>query len=174
MFTGTVTRTGTMPQTVQITRQNQVFDKFLQKHYTRPLRLKAHDPNPAGFLREGDIVECGAYTQSEKDTKLAKDAERVTREEQRLAEQDKSGKAVRRFRRNEAKKKELKGKKVRGVQFVVRRVVTPFGTGLEERIEKLSVQPPGQEAAKEGGQNSLFKGMGGNESRQSRSAAVAG
>jgi len=163
-----------MPQTVQITREHQVLDKFLQKYYTRPLRLKAHDPNPAGFLREGDIVEYGAYTQPEKDTKLAKDIDRVEREEQRLEEQDKSGKAVRRFRRNEAKKKEMMGKKVRGVQFVVRRVVTPFGTGLDERVEKLATQPSGQEAAKDGGQDSLLKGMGGNESRRSGRAAVAG
>lgn len=175
MYTGTITRTGTMAQTVQITRNAQTFDKFLQKHYTRPLRLKAHDPHPAGYLREGDIVEYGAYTQAEKDTKLAKDRERVERETERLSAQDSSGKAVRKFQRTESTRAKMKGKKVRGVQFVVRRVVTPFGMGLDERMERLAVQDGNvQERASEGGQDSLLRGAGGNLSRQSGRASVAG
>ncbi|KAK5942371.1 hypothetical protein PMZ80_004934 [Knufia obscura] len=177
MHIGTVTRTGTMSQTVQITRHHQVWDKFLQKHYTRPLRLKAHDPNPDGYLREGDIVEYGSYTQAEKDTKLAKDRERVERETERLSAQDSSGKAVRRFKRTEETRRKMRGAKVRGVQFVVRRVVTPFGVGLDERMERLSVGSEfglRQEASSEGGQDSLVRGLGGNLSRKSGRASVAG
>lgn len=176
LFVGTITRTGTMPQTVQITRNHQIYDPFIQKHYTRPLRLKAHDPHPPSYLREGDVVEYGTYTQAEKDTKLAKDLERIRREEERLTKIDKSGKAVRKFMRDEATKKYLKGKKSRGVQFVVRRVVTPFGVGLDERMERLGEGPEGiaQEGAAKGGQDSLLRSLGGNLSRQSGRAAVAG
>lgn len=116
------------------------------------------------------------YTQAEKDTKLAKDQERIAREEERLTRTDKSGKMVRKFQRNEAMKKTLKGKKTRGVQFVVRRVVTPFGVGLDERMERLAEQPDGeaQEGSTKGGQDSLLRSLGGNLSRASGRAAVAG
>lgn len=181
LFTGTISRTGTMRQTVQITRQNQMFDTFLQKHYTRPLRLKAHDPNPPMFLREGDVVEYSPYTQLEKDTKQAKDLARNEAMELKLTEQDKSGKMVRKFKRDLAKKKEMQGNKARGVQFVVRRVVTPFGIGIDERIEQLGLNNTEensddleQPSSSEGGQDSLLRGLGGNMSRQTRSAAVAG
>lgn len=122
------------------------------------------------------MVEYGTYTQAEKDTKLAKDLERIRREEERLTKIDKSGKAVRKFMRDEATKKYLKGKKSRGVQFVVRRVVTPFGVGLDERMERLGEGPEGiaQEGAAKGGQDSLLRSLGGNLSRQSGRAAVAG
>lgn len=155
---------------------HQVFDTFLQKHYTRPIRIKAHDPHPPSFLREGDVVEYGPYTQVEKDTKQAKDLARNEAMQKKLAEQDKSGKMVRKFQRDLAKKKEMQGNKARGVQFVVRRVVTPFGVGLDDRMEQLSLSPDDlkQPRSSEGGQDSLLKGVGGNMSRQSRSAAVAG
>jgi len=69
----------------------------------------------------------------------------------------------------------MRGKKVRGVQFVVRRVVTPFGVGLDERMERLAVQDGDvQERASEGGQDSLLRGLGGNLSRNSGRASVAG
>ena len=95
---------------------------------------------------------------------------------QKLAEQDKSGKMVRKFQRDLAKKKEMQGNKARGVQYVVRRVVTPFGVGLDERMEQLGVGVDDlkQPRSSEGGQDSLLRGLGGNMSRQTRSAAVAG
>jgi len=163
-----------MPQTVQITRQVQTFDKFLKKHYTRPLRLKAHDPHPAGYLREGDVVEYGAYTQAEKDARRAKDQERYNRELERITAQHGVGKETRRFVRTEETRRRMKGAKKRGVQFVVRRVVTPFAVGLDERMERLSVAGVGQEASAAGGQNSLSRGVGGNLSRRSARASVAG
>lgn len=121
-------------------------------------------------------MEYGTYTQAEKDTKQAKDLERIRREEERLTKIDKSGKAVRKFMRDETTKKYLKGKKSRGVQFVVRRVVTPFGVGLDERMERLGEGPAGiaQEEASKGGQDSLLRSLGGNLSRSSGRAAVAG
>lgn len=176
ILVGTISRTGTMRQTVQVTRQNQVFDSFLQKHFTRPVRIKAHDPHPPSFLREGDVVEFGPYTQIEKDTKQARDLQRSEAMQAKLAEQDKSGKMVRKFQRDAAKKKSMQGNKARGVQYVVRRVVTPFGVGLAERMEKLgmSADELKQPSSSEGGQDSLLKGLGGTMSRQSGSATVAG
>lgn len=121
------------------------------------------------------MVEYGVYTQSEKDTKIVKDQERIAREEERLRKTDKTGKLVRKFQRDEAMKKMLKGKKTRGVQFVVRRVVTPFGVGLDERMERLGEQTgTGQEKSAKGGQDSLLRSLGGNLSRSSGRAAVAG
>lgn len=177
MYTGTVTRTGTMASTVQITRHHQMFDKFLQKHYTRPLRLKAHDPNPAHFLREGDVVEYGYYTHEEKEARRQKDQERIAREEARLQESDKSGKQLAKFRRTEALRRKLKGEKLRGVQFVVRRVVTPFGMGLEQRMERLGMTGPAtrrQESGASCAQDRVLTEIGENLSQQSGRAAIAG
>lgn len=133
--------------------------------------MRAHDPNPPNFLREGDIVEYGAYTQLERETKQARDLERAERHAKRLEEIDASGKAVRKLRRDEAFKKAKYGNKVRGIQFVVRRVVTPFGVGLEERMQQLGLAPP---ESSEGGQDSLLKGTGGNTSSKVARATVAG
>lgn len=133
--------------------------------------MRAHDPNPPNFLREGDIVEYGAYTLVERETKQARDVERAERHAKRLEEKDASGKAVRKLRRDEAFKKAKYGSKVRGIQFVVRRVVTPFGTGLEERMMQLGSAPPD---ASEGGQDSLLRGRGGNVSSKVARASVAG
>ena len=176
LFIGTVTRTGTMRQTVQVTRRHQVFDSFLQKHFTRPLRIRVHDPHPPTYLREGDIVEYSPYTQLEKDTKQAKDLARKGFQIKKLAEQDKSGKAVRKFQRNDAKKKELQGTKARGVQWVVRRVITPFGVPLDERMEQMAIDgnEMQQPSSSQGGQDSILKSMGGNTSRNSAKASMAG
>lgn len=160
-----------MAKTVVLTRHHSVFHPFLQKYYTKPLRVRAHDPNPPNFLREGDIVEYGAYTQLERETKQARDLERAERHAKRLEEIDASGKAVRKLRRDEAFKKAKYGNKVRGIQFVVRRVVTPFGVGLEERMQQLGLAPP---EASEGGQDSLLRGTGGNKSSKVARATVAG
>ena len=83
---------------------------------------------------------------------------------------------VRKFDRDLAKKKSMQGNKARGVQYVVRRVVTPFGVGLEERTEQLGIISDDlkQPRSSEGGQDSLLRGLGGNMSRQTRSSAVAG
>lgn len=164
-----------MPQTVQITRRRLVHDPFIQKDYTRPLRLKAHDPHPPSYLREGDVVEYGTYTPAERQARAARDADRVAREEQRLAAADASGKLLRRFQRNEATKKLLRGEKMRGVQFVVRRVVTPFGVGLDERMEMLNGEAQGgREDGADGGHDSLLRSLGASTSRSSTKPAVAG
>lgn len=61
------------------------------------------------------------------------------------------------------------------MQVVVRRVVTPFGVGLDERMERLSGGEEGrQEPSRQGGQDSLLAGKGGNLGRASGRASVAG
>ncbi|KEF53707.1 uncharacterized protein A1O9_10108 [Exophiala aquamarina CBS 119918] len=51
---GTVTRTGTMRKTVRVSRNVQVWDAHLQKHYTRASHALVHDPDE--LLVEGDVV----------------------------------------------------------------------------------------------------------------------
>ena len=42
----------------------QHFDSFLQKHYTRPLHEKVHDPS--NILHEGDVITYGLFPPSER------------------------------------------------------------------------------------------------------------
>ena len=74
-------------------------------------------------------------TEGEKEEKRERNRVRVRETEARLREGDASGKMVRAFLRVEAKREEMRGRRERGVRFVVRRVVTPFGVPLGEREE---------------------------------------
>ena len=96
-WVGTVTRTGSMVKTVRVTYNEQRFDKFLQKNYTKPARALVHDPEQT--LVEGDVIEYGLFPPTEQ--QLRKDKGR--------------GKCV---------------------KYVVRGVVTPFGTPLDQRVPK--------------------------------------
>lgn len=133
-----------MKSCIQITQQAQVFDPFLRKHYVRPVRMLIHDPNPAGFLVEGDVIEFGLFSASERAARL----ERKQMWEEKIAEEQEAAKG----RAKEAAaagtttttktKKKRGGKKLertkwRGPKMVVRRVVTPFGMGVEERWERI-------------------------------------
>jgi len=48
-----------MRKTVAVSTPRQYFDKFLQKHYTRPLKTLVHDPNK--MLVEGDVISYGLF-----------------------------------------------------------------------------------------------------------------
>ncbi|KAK5072836.1 hypothetical protein LTR64_000754 [Lithohypha guttulata] len=207
LFTGTVSRVGTMAHCVQVTRNIQVWDKFLRKYYTRPERIRVHDPSPANFLREGDVVEYGTFTERErtspKEWRVFLQAEPVGPEGRISSPQNQSTSTgnteaaatkskqastktqAKRGRRqiefNDIRKSKDKGKRIAvppltGVQFVVRRVVTPFGEGLEQRVENLGLagETDGlmQPRSEEGGQNTLVRGMGGNLSRNKSQASL--
>jgi ribosomal protein S17 len=58
-ITGTVIRSDTMAKTVAVATNRQHFDRFLQKHYTRPSKTLVHDP--ADILVEGDVIEYGLF-----------------------------------------------------------------------------------------------------------------
>lgn len=220
LFTGTVSRVGTMPHCIQVTRQVQVWDSFIKKYYTRPERLLVHDPSPPNFLREGDIIEYGTFLQKERDDpkqwrifeqttavsaqviarKEAQDMERVKTEMKNLGIQDEEeyrehkAKELRIKKEEEiraVKKKKRKGlgkkgikpvrlgvSKIKGVQFVARRVVTPFGEDIETRLANLAIQSEQakrvQPQSARGGQNTLLRGRGGNMSRNTGRASVAG
>jgi ribosomal protein S17 len=58
-ITGTVIRTHTMAKTVAVATNRQRFDRFLQKHYTRPSKTLVHDPEE--ILVEGDVIEYGVF-----------------------------------------------------------------------------------------------------------------
>lgn len=60
------------------------------------------------------MVEYGPYTTAEREAKVQKNQERVQREEKRLGEADATGKMLRKFRRDEATRGRMKGRKVRG------------------------------------------------------------
>jgi ribosomal protein S17 len=96
-ITGTVIRTDTMAKTAAVATNRQHFDRFLQKHYTKPSKTLVHDPQDV--LVEGDVIEYGLFAPAER-------AERI---------------------------KMGKGKRVK---YVLRRVVTPFGSPLDERAKK--------------------------------------
>lgn len=208
-----------MPHCIQVTRQVQVWDSFIQKYYTRPERLLVHDPSPTNFLREGDVIEYGTFLQKERDDpkrwrifeqttensaeviaqKEAEDAEKVRAEMESLGVEDEDVYSEHKARQKKIedekevrsrlkKKRGLKSKgvkpirlgvgKVKGVQFVVRRVVTPFGDDVETRLANLAVQikeaARAQPSSARGGQNTLARGAGGNLSRNSAKASVAG
>jgi ribosomal protein S17 len=95
-ITGTVIRTDTMAKTAAVATTRQHFDRFLQKHYTKPSKTLVHDPQDV--LVEGDVIEYGLFAPAER-------AERI---------------------------KMGKGKRVK---YVLRRVVTPFGSPLDERAK---------------------------------------
>lgn len=121
------------------------------------------------------MVEYGVWTQQEKDNKQSQEVARTARKEEKLKKSDKTGRLLGKFRRDEATRVLLKGRKMRGVQFVVRRVVTPFGVGLDERMGRLAKgKGSGQEKSARGGQDSLLVGLGGSLSRGSGRASVAG
>lgn len=122
------------------------------------------------------MVQFGRYHQHEKDEKKRKNEERVKSMTERLGQMKDGGKALRKFLRTEETRQKLKGNKERGVQFVVRRVVTPFGVGLEERgrVAEVETDQATQPLSRIGGQDGLAKGLSGSPSRQSGSAAVAG
>ena len=86
-----------MAKTVAVSTTRQHFDRFLQKHYTRPSKTLVHDPQET--LVEGDVIEYGLFPPFER-------AERI---------------------------KKGKGK---GVKYVVREVVTPFGMPLDQRLSR--------------------------------------
>lgn len=219
LYTGIVSRVGTMPHCIQVTRQVQVWDSFIQKYYTRPERLLVHDPSPATFLREGDVIEYGTFLQKERDDpkrwrifeqttkesskiiaqKEAEDLERVRTEMQSLGIQDekeyqahkakelriqeeKGVRAAKKKKRGQNRKNikpiRLGVSKIKGVQFVVRRIVTPFGEDIETRLANLPAQPEQstrvQPGSRRGGQDTLLKGRGGNTSRHTARASVAG
>ena len=72
--------------------------------------------------------------------------------------------------------------KKRGKVWAVRRVVTPFGVGMQKRWREVkeaadthgSDSSAMQASSSEGGQDSILRGMGGNTSRASARASVAG
>ena len=60
---GTVTRAGTMKQTVAVRTNKQIFDKFLQKHYNKGMTRLVHDPDDV--LVEGDVVAYSPFSATE-------------------------------------------------------------------------------------------------------------
>jgi len=69
-ITGTVIRTHTMAKTVAVSTNRQYFDRFLQKHYTKPSKTLVHDPNET--LIEGDIIEYGLFPPAERRERIQK------------------------------------------------------------------------------------------------------
>ena len=57
-----------MSKTVQVTRVVQTFDKWLQKHYTRPSRSLVHDPH--SILVEGDVIRYGIFEPGERRARI--------------------------------------------------------------------------------------------------------
>ena len=84
-----------MSKTVSVTSRRQYFDRFLQKHFTKPTRTLVHDP--AEILVEGDVIEYVAFEPEQRRLRLEKG----------------------------------KGKRVK---FVLKAVVTPFGSAVEDRV----------------------------------------
>jgi ribosomal protein S17 len=69
-ITGTVIRTRTMAKTVAVSTNRQYFDRFLQKHYTKPFKTLVHDPNET--LVEGDVIEYGLFPPVERRERIQK------------------------------------------------------------------------------------------------------
>jgi ribosomal protein S17 len=69
-ITGTVIRTHTMAKTVAVSTNRQYFDRFLQKHYTKPSKTLVHDPNET--LVEGDVIEYGLFPPAERRERIQK------------------------------------------------------------------------------------------------------
>jgi ribosomal protein S17 len=63
-ITGTVIHTHTMSKTVAVATARQYFDRFLQKHYTKPCKTLVHDPEE--MLVEGDVIEYGLFPPAER------------------------------------------------------------------------------------------------------------
>ncbi|OAP58518.1 hypothetical protein AYL99_07608 [Fonsecaea erecta] len=110
---GTVTRTGTMQKTVRVTRHIQVWHAQFQKHYTRATHSLVHDAH--NLLREGDVVRFGAFPPSLRQARDARGQLVVKRHRPR----DRNGVV-----------------KEKGVRYVVRDVLTPFGVPVEQRRER--------------------------------------
>lgn len=115
--------------------------------------MLAHVPdefNYPGAIREGDVVEYGVFNSEEQQGKIDKDKGRVEKRLNTLLQEETakakaearvdkgmSSRGVRRYLRELNDEKQYAkrgGRKVDGVKFVVRRVVTPFGIGMEERL----------------------------------------
>lgn len=53
-----------MSKTVAVSTTRQYFDRFLQKHYTKPSKTLVHDPTE--MLVEGDVIEYGLFPPAER------------------------------------------------------------------------------------------------------------
>jgi ribosomal protein S17 len=59
-----------MAKTVAVSTNRQYFDRFLQKHYTKPSKTLVHDPNET--LVEGDVIEYGLFPPAERRERIEK------------------------------------------------------------------------------------------------------
>lgn len=114
-----------------------------------------HDPNPPGFLSEGDIIEFGLFSAAERAARL----ERKEVWDEKLAG----------VKRRGGKKAERT--KWRGPKMVVRRVVTAFGTGVDQRMERIAEMAARD---KELGERVVPAARKGRVGKQHASAKVAG
>ncbi|KIW69330.1 hypothetical protein PV04_05212 [Phialophora macrospora] len=123
----TVTRTGTMQKTVRATRRVLTFHAAYQKYYTRSTHMLVHDEH--NLLREGDVIRIGAFPPAWRQQRDAKGQVVVKRHRPR----DRNGVV-----------KEL------GVPYLVREIITPFGTPLHERTSGVVGGAPGRWKGTEG------------------------
>ncbi|KIY02939.1 uncharacterized protein Z520_01404 [Fonsecaea multimorphosa CBS 102226] len=116
-----------MDKTVRVTRSIQVFHAHFQKHYTRPTHHLVHDAH--NLLREGDVVRFGAFPPSLRN------------------ERDLRGQVVVKRHRPRDRNGMVKEK---GVRYVVREVITPFGVPVEQRQSRTVGSDKGRWVGTEG------------------------
>jgi hypothetical protein len=116
-----------MQKTVRATRRVLTFHAAYQKYYTRSTHVLVHDAH--NLLREGDVIRYGAFPPSWRQQRDAKGQVVVKRHRPR----DRNGVV-----------KEL------GVRYLVREIVTPFGSPLRERTSRPVGGTPGRWKGTEG------------------------
>jgi hypothetical protein len=99
-----------MNRTVHVSTNILVHHELFRKDFLKPHNVLVHDPN--NLLVEGDVVSYGLFPPGLR------------------AKRDRRGTVVQRRKRPRDKNMMMK---VKGVEFMVREIITPFGVPLEKR-----------------------------------------
>jgi ribosomal protein S17 len=124
---GTVTRVDSMHKTVRVSRKILVWYVPFKKHYLRDLHVFVHDPH--NLLVEGDVIRYGEFPPSLRARRDSRNQKVISRKRPT----DRNGMV-----------------REKGVRFMVREIVTPFGVPLEQRTSRVVGSEPGRWAGTSG------------------------
>lgn len=108
-----------MRKTVRVSRTVQVWDKFLRKHWKKTAHDLVHDPHD--ILNEGDVITYGPFPPSM----------RAAREQKQQGD-------------NHGQIGGANSNNKKQVRYVLREVITPFGSPVETRASRVVGSPEGR------------------------------
>ncbi|RMZ85797.1 hypothetical protein DV737_g388, partial [Chaetothyriales sp. CBS 132003] len=139
---GTVSHVHT--NTAYVEHNEQIWDKRLQKHFKHTAHNLVHDP--VALLRVGDVVRYSAFTPAERAAREKRRGDILDYEEARGVDTGRGQSVTRRgFVVPDGKRLVMVGAKLeaipkrqrntKGVRYVVREVVSPFGSPITQRFD---------------------------------------